>query len=456
MYKNYFGFIDDPFKQVPEKEYFFSSTPHENTMNLLEYGINSRKGFILLLGAEGTGKTTLSMILKETLTSCKAAYTDTKNADISILKQVCDGFEIKYENGSDDELLGRIIEFLVDNYKDGSNALVIVDNTEFLQEHDFQLLKSLNEIEIEKCKLIQILLIGRQTVKGFYAPEGFDNAQDEVSFIVKLKPLTLQETTQYVAHRLDMVLDGNSDIFRKTAIVELFRYSEGIPGKINSIASAALEKTMGEKSKRVSSRHVIEAAKHTGADIKPVKSKTDKLPVYLTTLATLVVILFIGGTFYLNKKEKPPVVASNSNNYEKQQVVEKTVETVNDKKPDVAIVDNKTENITDNKSEDVKVVDNKSIEDKTDNKTDVESADNKTEEKIVEKPKIYGCVTASSGLKMRDKPSTKSNTVTVAKYNATVEIIKQDGNWVHVILDDKEGYMFYKYVKTLESGDSCK
>lgn len=492
MYRNFFDFNDEPFRTLPETDFFYCSDTHENAINILEYGISSRKGFLMLTGKPGTGKTTLVKILNDTLTDCDTAYVSAFSAKGQLINHISREYNIANGlNPGPEASLGLLIEFFVEKYKDGRNALIIVDDAENLTFEEFRFLKTLNEVEIEQCKLVQILLVGRPEFKKEKDHNAFEE-DSEFFFSVELRPLNLKETSSYIYHRIKLVSDEFKDIFKKTALVELYRYSDGIPYMLNKMADSALAIAMEKKSSLVTSAHVLAAVKIV-TENTPKPSKVNK-PYFkyasIAAVALVLIIFFTSTQTGLNllgigdkdipvdvvavEKDKAPLESAK---VEENKEAEKVVEV---KTPDKTIPEVEPQYLEAEKqmagikrlSELEFDVQKIKIEDKEEPKSKfgdnagilpLEDPVKKVEEDTkpaVEENVRYGCVATSKGLNLRSAPTTSGSVVTLALGGSSLKILGEEYSgkylWYHVETGGYKGYMYSKFIKLVDSPDQCR
>ncbi len=204
---------------TPITNTFFSSILHDKAITLLEYGLNSRKGFMLLTGLKGTGKTMTCNILKDSVKDCNVSMLNYDNVSPDkLMKSICEGFGLSYTETDRKELFGLIMEYFVEQYKEGRNNLIIVDNAESISDANLEMLSEFMEIEIEKCKLVQVILSGCPELHDRLRNIGNDLGP-KFTFTVELAPLSLQDTIDYVEHRVKTAIgDDEHFLFKKELI----------------------------------------------------------------------------------------------------------------------------------------------------------------------------------------------------------------------------------------------
>lgn len=427
MYIDFFGFKDKPFRLTPEPTAFYCSPNHDRAITMLEYGINSRKGFMLFYGLAGSGRTTLCLLLKETLVSCNVSYV-AKTADEDLLGKICSGFALNVEKRlTENEFFGILIDYFVSEYKKGRNNLIIVDDADEYSTDTFRMLEKLSEVEIEQCKLVQILVVGTQELCN-KLKYGKKDLNERVLFVTEISPLSLNDTANYLQHRIKIVKGTDPDILKRTAVIEIFRYSHGIPLEINLVAGKAFKAASESKDKKVGPKHVRVALQQISGVRPPLRRYTASS--YIMLVLTLLVLV-LGGmqvrTFFAMKKiEVQYAETKQSTEHVKEEA--ETIELIK-------TLDEKADVLANAKIEEEKVVD-----------TEVAIEAEPVAEPIVEPVIKYGCITAKSGLKLRAGANASSNVVGVALYDTNVVLLERVGDWWKSEVNGVQGFLFAEYV----------
>jgi len=432
MSRDLFGFKGEPFSVHPDNRYFFSSISHDKAITLLEYGINSRKGFMLLTGLKGTGKTMTCSILREGLNGVNTVLVPTGVREPEkLLSEICIGFGLDYSAESYESAFGKLMQYFVEQYQEGRNSLIIIDDAEIISDACLSLLNNFMEIEIEQCKLVQVILCGtpalHDRLKSVSSQLG-----PKFTFTVELAALSMKDTADYVEHRLKKALGDDFPLFRKSSYIEIYHYSKGIPSEINRIAQKAIEIATDKKASRVTSAIVKQAA----AMLYGVsRRRTVKL---LPVFAALVIIF--GGAYYMMfhpspvKKVTQPAVAVAPEPVEQAPIEEPAVEPepVKEEPPKQQSV----------------------VQPEPAKPAPAPVPVPVKEETAAVQPQ-YGCVEASSGLKIRKSPSRNAVSVGNAPNRARVELVRKtdDGEWWEVKYKGRDGYMFAEFVKPSETGE---
>jgi len=467
MNRDLFGFKDEPFSAYPDNKYFFSSILHDKAITLLEYGLNSRKGFMLLTGLKGTGKTVTCNILSETVTGCNVSMiTYEKSSPDKLMQDICKGFGQTYKEKESQALFGKIMEYFVSQYKEGKNNLIIIDNAENISDENLMMLNSFMEIEIEKCKLVQVVLSGCPELHDRLKQLGGDLGP-KFTFTVELAPLNLKDTTDYVEHRLKTAIgDDEHQLFKRNSYILIYDYSKGVPSEINRIAHKALEIAKDKNLTKVTPRHIKMAAARLYG-VKVSRRRSNK-PVF----AAVFIILIAGGYFYYTEYMQKNVSTFAVKQETVAQNAEKTFEEPAEKIQPAPDVVNKPAEKTE-ETADVQDAQTVTEQNKQASAPDLETSAEQTEpektEPVKEEPVKpepekavlpdikHGCITAQSGLKVRSGPSVQDELIGTAPYMAYIELyeLTNDGNWWKTRYDNTDGYMYARYIKVVESPDEC-
>ena len=244
MYKTFFGFKEHPFNLTPDPRYLYLSRYHREALDHLLYGINQRKGFIAITGGVGTGKTTLCRALLDHLdeNTKSALIFSSFVSDMEILKSIAHEFGIPLppKTESKNALLDAINHFLLGVFREGGNALLLIDEAQNLSRTVLEQIRMLSNLETEKDKLIQIVLVGQSELKEVLSAHSLRQLDDRITVRYHLKPLDQKDVQGYVEHRL-VVAGGKGDVkFSDAAFKRIYAYSGGNPRRINAVCDRAL------------------------------------------------------------------------------------------------------------------------------------------------------------------------------------------------------------------------
>ena len=244
VYSSYFGLTEAPFNITPDPSFLYDSESHREGLAQLLYGINARRGFIVLTGEVGTGKTTLIQALLHQLTegTQTALIFSAITSPVDLLRYVCEEFAlIEPMQGIKDahDYINLLNEFLLQKYRDGENAALIIDEAQNLTPEVLESIRLLSNFETTKDKLLQILLVGQPELTERLNSPQLRQLKQRVTLRHHLCPLSLGECQQYVANRLKHAA-GNPSIFSPKAVEAIHQYSGGIPRLINVLCDNAM------------------------------------------------------------------------------------------------------------------------------------------------------------------------------------------------------------------------
>ena len=242
MYNKYFGLTDKPFSIAPDPRYLFMSDQHREALAHLVYGVGDGGGFVLLTGEVGTGKTTVCRCLLEQLPeNTRIAFIlNPKLSATELLANVCDELHIAYPaDPSLKQLTDVLNEFLLRSHAAGLKIVLMIDEAQNLSSEVLEQIRLLTNLETNKEKLLQIILIGQPELKEMLARHELRQLAQRITARFHLRPLTAEESESYILHRLEV--SGFSDsLFDKKAIRELFKSTGGVPRLINVLCDRAM------------------------------------------------------------------------------------------------------------------------------------------------------------------------------------------------------------------------
>ncbi|HWR69419.1 MAG TPA: AAA family ATPase [Desulfomonilia bacterium] len=277
MFERFFGLSENPFNVTPDPKYLFLSKAHDEALSYLRYGIEQRKGFIMITGEVGAGKTTICRALLSSLprTVRTALILNPSLSDIELLQTINQDFGINASHTSKKALLDDLYEFLINAFISGENAVIIIDECQNLSPDVLEQIRMLSNLETEKEKLLQIVLVGQPELTKLLSAPAMKQIDDRIVLRYHIWPLGLRDTRSYINHRL-IISGSHGDIcFSPFAIRLIFRYSQGIPRRINAVAERSLLIAYLRSTRRIPARIVISAMKelegnYTERKLRPV------------------------------------------------------------------------------------------------------------------------------------------------------------------------------------------
>jgi len=277
MYEEYFGFSEKPFSLTPDPKYLFKSASHASAFELLQYAIRRREGFVVITGDIGTGKTTLCRAILDQVDrkTFTALVLNPFLAEEDLLRLILQEFGVvsREENKrgrllgvSKAELVETLYEFLLSLQRLGAQALLIIDEAQNLPLHVLEQIRILSNLETEKDKLLQIVLVGQSNLNDLLRRAELRQLDQRVSIRYDLKPLTREETSAYVQHRLTVAGGGAAVTFLPKSLARVHRYTAGIPRLINLLCDRALLSAYSAHTSRITPKIVESAAKSLELD----------------------------------------------------------------------------------------------------------------------------------------------------------------------------------------------
>jgi general secretion pathway protein A len=242
VYTQFFGLTEKPFSITPDPRYLYLSRRHADALAHLLYGISQSGGFIQLTGEVGTGKTTLVRSLFEQLPeeADVALILNPELTTLEFLRAISEELGVELPNNdSIKSLVDHLSAHLLDAHAKGRRTVLIVDEAQNLATDVLEQVRLLTNLETPKQKLLQIILIGQPELREVLDREDMRQLAQRVTGRYHLEPLSQDETAIYLEHRMK-VAGAAGAIFSKSAVKEIFRWSNGVPRIINVISDRAL------------------------------------------------------------------------------------------------------------------------------------------------------------------------------------------------------------------------
>ena len=242
MYLKFFGFNETPFNMTPNSRYFFESAKHTEALSTLIYAIEERKGFVVITGNIGSGKTTVCRTLLNKLTSTTqtALITNTHMSGKDMLGNILDDLEIEYTPGSKSKMLSQLNHYLIEQLRNDQNVVVIIDEAQNLTPSVLEEIRMLSNLETENEKLIQIILLGQPELKKKLSLPRLEQLRQRIAVYYHLAPLKEEEARKYILYRLKIASNSDRKYFTDEALDIVYNFSKGVPRLINSICDSAL------------------------------------------------------------------------------------------------------------------------------------------------------------------------------------------------------------------------
>jgi len=242
MYREFYNLKEAPFNVTSDPGFLFLSPTHQEALEHLRYGIEQRKGFLAITGEIGAGKTTLCRALVNHLDP-KVKVALILNAvlpEIQLLEAIVDDFGINVEKRTKGALIKKINHFLLEQLSKGNNAVLIIDEAQNMRFSALETVRMLSNLETEKEKLLQIVLVGQPQLKDkLNAPE-LVQLKQRIAVRFHIRALNESEVADYVRHRLAVAGSQGKIVFSLEALKAIYAYTGGVPRLINILADKAL------------------------------------------------------------------------------------------------------------------------------------------------------------------------------------------------------------------------
>jgi general secretion pathway protein A len=244
MYAAYFHLKENPFNLAPEPRYLFLSDHHRDALNCLIYGIKEKKGFVLITGGIGTGKTTICRTLLNSLDNSveTALIFNTAISDLDLLETVISeyGISVDGQPKSKKVYIDALNNFLLQNFAAGKNAVLIIDEAQNLSHGLMEQIRMLSNLETESEKLIQIILIGQPELNSTLLLPVLRQLNERIVVRYDLQPLSPRDVQNYIDYRLRVAGGPGLVSFTSGAFGLIYSATEGIPRRINALCDRSL------------------------------------------------------------------------------------------------------------------------------------------------------------------------------------------------------------------------
>jgi type II secretory pathway predicted ATPase ExeA len=243
MYERFFELSARPFPATPDAGAYFPSSSHEESLALLKCAMNDGESISVLVGGPGMGKTLLCHLLLDCVDPRHSlVFLNQVNSGSveSLLQAILHDLSLDYLHASEQALRLRLSDFLIDRFSQGSKTILIVDEAQNLSASQLEELRLLTNLEGRSGKAIQILLVGQESLVQTLEEPEMESFRGRVAVVARLKPLSDEETMEYIRTHVSRVGGSADSIFTATALSEICEYAAGIPRRINQICHRSL------------------------------------------------------------------------------------------------------------------------------------------------------------------------------------------------------------------------
>ena len=253
MYNAYFGFRESPFNLTPDPAFLYRSQQHEEALANLIYGVQSLKGFVVLTGEVGTGKTTMLECLQDYLAAQHIEYAYLFNSRLTVeqfFEMIAYDLDLRCSRTSKTEVLIALNQVLIQNANEGRTTALILDEAHNLEWDVLEEVRLLGNLESRHGKLLQIVLAGQPEFDRKLDAPSLRQLKQRIALRCMLKPFQEAETSEYIATRLGKAGMSQQTVFPSEMIAEIHLRSQGIPRLINAICDNLLLTAFAMESKQ--------------------------------------------------------------------------------------------------------------------------------------------------------------------------------------------------------------
>lgn len=252
MYNAFFGFSESPFNLSPDPAFFYRSEQHEEALANLVYGVQARKGFIVLTGEVGTGKTTMLECLRDYLEDNFIEFAFLFNSRINadqFFEMIAYDLDLPCSRTSKTEVLFALNQLLVEQTQDGRTVVLIVDEAHNLEWDVLEEIRLLGNLENRNGKLLQIIMAGQPEFDRKLDAPNLRQLKQRVVLRCNLQPFSLREAIEYIESRLEHAGMPGQNVFSEELMAEIHLRTQGIPRVINGVCDNLLLSAFASESK---------------------------------------------------------------------------------------------------------------------------------------------------------------------------------------------------------------
>jgi general secretion pathway protein A len=276
VYLSFFNLRQFPFNLTPDPDFLFLSAQHRNAFEHLLYGINERKGFIEITGEVGTGKTMLCRALLKRLeeegqgqkVSTALIFNSYLNKD-DLLRAISDDFGLEPSEHTSKGVIDTLNTYLLEEFAAGRNAVVVIDEAQNLDPEVLEQVRMLSNLETERGKLLQIILVGQPELREKLATPHMRQLEQRIAVRFHIQALTRTETEQYITHRMSVAGAAHTVVWSRRALWLIHYHTEGIPRRINLLCDRLLMAAFARGTHRVSGSMVRQSVRDIGSSARP-------------------------------------------------------------------------------------------------------------------------------------------------------------------------------------------
>jgi general secretion pathway protein A len=252
MYNAFFGFSESPFSLSPDPAFFYRSEQHEEALANLVYGVQALKGFIVLSGEVGTGKTTMLECLRDYLESQYIEFAFLFNSRINVeqfFEMIAYDLDLPCSRTSKTEVLFALNQLLVEQAHQGRTVVLIVDEAHNLEWEVLEEIRLLGNLENRNGKLLQIILAGQPELDRKLDAPNLRQLKQRIVLRTNLQPFTLRDAVEYIQSRMERAGIPDQTVFSEELMADVHLRAQGIPRVINALCDNMLLSAFASESK---------------------------------------------------------------------------------------------------------------------------------------------------------------------------------------------------------------
>lgn len=282
MYRKYFGLTRKPFEMSPDPYFYYPTQLHNEAMATLYYGVQMRKGFVVVTGEVGTGKTLLVRCLLDSLTQNKTAVAFVYNPVLSVsgfLAHVLLDFGLPSVARYKVKMLSQLNHYLLERSSRDETTALVVDEAQLLSWELLEEIRLLTNLETSQHKLLQIVLVGQPELDRKLDSHKLRQLKQRIGMRCRLEPLGRETVRGYIRKRLELAGAnlGGAAIFPDETIDTVYQFSQGIPRLVNTLCENALISGFGRHAKQVQPRMIQEVAADLRLELSPISPSLDTM-----------------------------------------------------------------------------------------------------------------------------------------------------------------------------------
>jgi len=312
-YLEYFGLHRNPFPVAPDDDHFFISNQIEQILAEILHGFIARKGFMVLSGDTGLGKTSISrrilrLLEEKGIETSLVFHTSCRN--IELLREINRDFGLETGSLRFGDLLSALSEFLTEKNKNNQNCAIIVDDAQNLDPKSLELIRMISNYEADQKKLVQILLIGQpELIEKLNQPE-LRQLKSRIIIWQKVTPLLLDELESYLFFKLNLSGNKGQIYVLRSAVKAIFRLTRGNLRQINILMDRCLYAAYLSESTTLTKKIVKEAYQDINPLNEPKKSGLKPVLVSVCVILFLILVFYSGSTYLPSAIERLSVIPS--------------------------------------------------------------------------------------------------------------------------------------------------